>query len=206
MIDTCIKIIYACIVLCVDSHSPPSSFLLSQVFSMSSESIIIDDVVVHPLWTKWTLYYHLPNDNNWALSGYKVVVSEMDSLEHLIALNRVVTERMVKYSMLFFMRDGVTPLWEDKQNRTGGCFSYKVPNKAVYRLWNDLVYLMCGNTLMVNPDHMHLVNGITVSPKRNFCIVKIWMMDCTLQDPNVIVHVPNLLHAGCLFKSHFGSS
>ena len=160
---------------------------------------------VHPLQTKWTLYYHLPNDNNWALSGYKVVMSEMDSLEQLISLNRVVTERMVKYSMLFFMRDGVTPLWEDTQNRTGGSFSYKVPNKAVYRLWNDLVYLMCGNTLMVDPTHMHLVNGITVSPKRNFCIVKIWMVDCKLQDPSVIVHVPNLLHTGCLFKSHFGS-
>ena len=160
---------------------------------------------VHSLSTKWTLYYHLPNDNNWALSGYKVVMSEMDSLEQLISLNRVVTERMVKYSMLFFMRDGVSPLWEDKQNRTGGSFSYKVPNKAVYRLWNDLVYLMCGNTLMVDPSHMSLVNGITVSPKRNFCIVKIWMADCTMQDPSIIVHVPNLLHTGCLFKSHFGS-
>ena len=201
MIDTCIKIIYACIVLCVGSHSlpcrrPPCRF---PVVSMS------DDQTVHPLCTTWTLYYHLPNDNNWDLSGYKVVVSDMDSLEQLISLNRVVTERMVKYSMLFFMRNGVTPLWEDKQNRTGGCFSYKVPNKAVYRLWNDLVYLMCGNTLMMNPEHMHLVNGITVSPKRNFCIVKIWMADCTMQDPSIIVHVPNLLHTGCLFKSHFGT-
>jgi len=159
---------------------------------------------VHPLRSRWNMYYHLANDKNWTLSGYKVVMGGIDTLEKLIATNQAVSERMVKYCMLFVMREGVTPLWEDKYNRAGGCFSYKVPNKVVFRLWNDLMYLMCGNTLMVNPDHMRLVNGITVSPKRNFCIVKVWLADCSLQDPSVIVHVPNLSHSGCLFKAHFG--
>lgn len=178
--------------------------------SVAAQNVVLErDMAVvpsmHPLRSKWNMYYHLANDKNWTLSGYKVVMGGIDTLEKLIATNQAVSERMVKYCMLFVMREGVTPLWEDKYNRAGGCFSYKVPNKVVFRLWNDLMYLMCGNTLMVNPDHMRLVNGITVSPKRNFCIVKVWLADCSLQDPSVIVHVPNLSHSGCLFKAHFGA-
>jgi hypothetical protein len=49
---------------------------------------------------------------------------------------------------------------------------------------------------------MNFVNGITISPKRGFCIVKIWLYDCSLQDPSIIVPIPLLSKMGCLFKSH----
>ena len=47
-----------------------------------------------------------------------------------------INESIVKNTMLFLMRSGITPLWEDPKNRYGGCFSFKVVNKHVHSIWN----------------------------------------------------------------------
>ena len=154
------------------------------------------------LLSKWTYYYHLPNDKTWDLASYKTIMSNIDSLDKLIAINENITDNIIKNCMLFVMKERITPMWEDSCNRNGGCFSYKVPNKVVVQVWRDLTYLMCGNALTVDPNHMEYVNGITISPKRGFCIVKVWMKNCLLQDPNIVVNIENLTKAGCLFKNH----
>ena len=104
--------------------------------------------------------------------------------------------------MLFVMRENINPTWEDKQNRNGGCFSYKISNKYVYEIWKALLYALAGESLTKDPAHASLVNGITISPKKNFCIVKIWLKDCTVQNPNEIIDIPNLSTQGCLFRKH----
>jgi len=151
---------------------------------------------------RWNYYYHLPNDKNWNLASYKLIVNDIDTLEKLVAVNETVTDNIIRNCMLFVMREGVTPMWEDTSNRNGGCFSYKVSNKVVVAVWRELAYRLCGYSLTVERPHMDLVNGITISPKRGFCIVKIWLKNCILQDPNAIVDIENLVKAGCLFKTH----
>ena len=156
----------------------------------------------HPLIGKWDLYYHLPHDKSWDLASYKAIMHGIDSAEKTVAINEGLPENVVKFSMLFAMRSGITPMWEDPKNRTGGCFSFKVINKQVFEVWKALFYAMCGETLCINKQHSKLVNGITISPKRNFCIVKIWLENCSLQDPNIVIDIPNLQKQGCLFKKH----
>jgi hypothetical protein len=151
---------------------------------------------------KWDLYYHLPHDKNWELSSYKKIMSEIDSVEKLIAINESLPENIVKHCMLFVMRDGITPMWEDPTNRNGGCFSFKIINKQVTSVWKSLFYAMCGETLCTNKKDNLLINGITISPKKNFCIIKIWLKNCSIQDPNIIIPIPNLSKQGCLFKKH----
>lgn len=155
-----------------------------------------------PLYLGWNYYYHLPNDKNWSVDSYKIIMSNISTLEELMGMNELMTDNIIKNCMLFVMRAGVTPMWEDPQNRQGGCFSYKVTNKVVTQVWRKLMYLLCGYTLTIDPTHMDLVNGVTISPKRGFCIVKIWMKDCSLQDPAVITNIDQLLRNGCLFKAH----
>jgi len=156
----------------------------------------------HSLLDKWNLYYHLPHDKNWALSGYTIIMDSIDTIEKVIALNETIHENIVKNCMLFVMRDGITPMWEDPRNRNGGCFSYKVINKAVPEVWRNLFYALCGESLCVDDSHNKHINGITISPKKNFCIIKIWLDTASLQDPNVIIQIPNLSKQGCLFKKH----
>jgi hypothetical protein len=104
--------------------------------------------------------------------------------------------------MLFVMRSGITPMWEDPKNRNGGCFSYKVSNKHIQLVWRYLFYSLCGETLCKETKYNQFINGITVSPKRNFCIIKIWVNNCLTQNPDIIIDIPNLPKEECLFKKH----
>jgi len=156
----------------------------------------------HDLHGKWNLYYHLPNDKNWDLSSYKPIMEDIDTLEKLIAINESIPENIVKHCMLFVMRSGITPMWEDPENRNGGCFSFKVANKQVHAVWKTLFYALCGETLSNDAKQSPFFNGITISPKKNFCIVKVWLTNCLIQDPNILIQIPNLSKQGCLFKKH----
>jgi len=156
----------------------------------------------HELHGKWNLYYHLPNDKSWDLSSYKPIMENIDTVEKLIALNEGLPENAVKHCMLFVMRSGITPMWEDPENRNGGCFSFKVANKQVHAVWKTLFYALCGETLCTDQKYCSFFNGITISPKKNFCIVKVWLSNCVVQDPNILIQIPNLSKQGCLFKKH----
>ena len=154
-----------------------------------------------PLIGKWDLYYHLPHDKKWDLSSYKKIC-DIHLIHELISINEYISETIVKNCMLFVMKKGITPRWEDEKNKNGGCFSFKITNKHVYSVWKNLFYALCGETLCIDKKHNHLINGITISPKNNFCIIKIWLQNCSIQDPNIIIQIPNLLKQGCLFKKH----
>ena len=156
----------------------------------------------HNLLGKWNLYYHLPHDKNWELSGYTIIMNSIDTVEKAITLNESIDENIVKNCMLFVMREGITPMWEDPKNRYGGCFSYKIVNKYVPEVWRNLFYGLCGETLCVDQALSRHINGITISPKKNFCIIKIWFDVSEYQDPSMIVNIPNLSRQGCLFKKH----
>jgi len=156
----------------------------------------------HLLIGKWNLYYHLPHDKNWDLSSYKLIMGDIDTVEKLVALNEKIPENITKHCMLFVMRKGIAPMWEDPKNRHGGCFSFKVTNKQVPDVWKTLFYLLAGETLSLEPKYNPQLNGITISPKKNFCIIKIWLCDCSVQDPSIITPIANLVKQGCLFKKH----
>ena len=114
-----------------------------------------------------------------------------------------IPDTLVKNCMLFIMRNGIKPTWEDPKNRDGGCFSYKVTNKHVCNVWKELCYVLVGNSISSDLGFVANVSGITISPKKNFCIIKIWLSDCENQDPNIITkEINNLSSIGSIFKKH----
>jgi hypothetical protein len=86
--------------------------------------------------------------------------------------------------MFFAMREHVFPCWDDANNIDGGCLSIKVPVDAVPSTWEYLVKRTLGETLVVDPKRWESLNGISVSPKRGFCIFKLWMADIGSVDPD----------------------
>jgi len=155
----------------------------------------------HKLSHRWTLWAHLPHDTNWAASSYKKIF-EFDTAEEAIAVIEVLPPKLVMNCMLFLMRSGIIPMWEDPQNRNGGCFSYKVVNKEVNSAWKQLSYVTVGETISTNMNVVPIVNGITISPKKNFCIIKIWMANCNFQNAGIIRELEGITAHGCLFKKH----
>ena len=99
------------------------------------------------------------------------------------------------------MKEGINPIWEDEKELQGGCFSFKVVNKQVVPVWNTLMQLITGETISNNNDFIDKINGITISPKKSFCILKIWMSNVEYQNPKHIVPIDGLAVYGCLFKN-----
>ena len=154
-----------------------------------------------PLYDKWVLWAHLPHDTDWTLNSYKKIMI-VNSVEEMVALYSAIPEKLVMNCMLFIMREGINPMWEDPKNRQGGCFSFKVPNKMVHTVWKHLSYLLVGETLTNDPRLLKIINGITISPKKAFCIIKVWLKNCNMQNPAQLTHVTGLSMHGCLFKKH----
>ena len=105
--------------------------------------------------------------------------------------------------MLFLMKNNIKPLWEDNENINGGSFSYKLSNKIVISIWKELSFLLIGETLIKNNSNQ--VNGITISQKKNFCIIKIWLKTCNLTNPKIVTYPKNLSSTGCIFKKHLAT-
>lgn len=151
---------------------------------------------------KWNLWSHLPHDDDWSEKSYKKIY-KFNYVEDVITIINIIPEIIVNNSCLFIMKENIFPMWEDKMNRQGGCFSYRVSNKFVYQTWKELVYVLTGNTISDNENFVLSVNGISISPKKHFCVIKIWMKTCDFQNPQVITNqIKSLIPQSALFKIH----
>lgn len=155
----------------------------------------------HSLETKWVLWAHLPHDTDWSMKSYKKIY-EFSTVEEIISIYANLPPKLVVNCMLFLMRSGISPTWEDPKNRKGGCFSYKLNNKNVPDCWRKISYNICGESLSNNIKLQKTLNGITISPKKNFCILKVWTSTCEFQDPKLIKCDAGIISNGCLFKKH----
>jgi hypothetical protein len=155
----------------------------------------------HTLSGSWTLWSHLPHDTDWSLSSY-TKICQFNTVEEAVAITEMLPPKLIMNCMLFLMRTGISPIWEDVRNRNGGCFSYKVANADVPFSWKQLTYSIVGETISNTQAILPHVNGITISPKKNFCIVKIWLANCDYQSAAVVRELVGITPHGCLFKRH----
>ena len=50
------------------------------------------------------------------------------------------------------MRNNIKPIWEDVNNKNGGCFSYKIANKNVSKVWKEISYILVGESLLLKKN------------------------------------------------------
>ena len=150
---------------------------------------------------KWALTYHLPFDDSWEIDSYKSICV-FNTVADCIELTNNISELLITNCMFFLMRNHIKPVWEDENNINGGCFSLKIQNRFIYKTWNTLIYSIVGETLFSDENKMKTVNGITISPKKYFCIIKIWMKTCEYTDIHDINKTPGISYDTCMFKRH----
>jgi len=167
---------------------------------MTDESIEKKNVY-QILKNNWVYYIHLHETKEWNFESYIKIVN-INTIEDAILLNDEINYDLIKKSMMFLMKDGIKPMWEDDYNKDGGCFSYKVLNKDIERVWKEVYFNILGENITNKNGINDNINGITLSPKKRFCILKIWMKDCSIKDPDIFISIDNLSNEGCLFKKH----
>lgn len=141
---------------------------------MDSEKKFLNDL--------WTLYFHDPFDNDWTNKSYQRLanISSVDEFwEHQLCLSEHAHQ-----GIFFLMREHIFPCWDDPYNIEGGCLSIKVLKDNMRQFWEDMCTKLLGETLLVDEhkEQWSKVCGISTSPKKHFCIIKIWLSDNTLSD------------------------
>ena len=184
------------------NHSETNANIFKKGSDSEQKDVVVStNSVLHDLSDGWILWAHLPHDTDWGLKSY-MKIYEFNTVEQAITITETLPPVLVTNCMLFLMRKGINPIWEDERNRNGGCFSYKIPNKDVPDAWKQLSYSLVGETMSDNKKLLSHINGITISPKKNFCIIKVWLANCSFQDAAVIREVHGITSHGCLFKRH----
>lgn len=131
----------------------------------------------------WSVYFHDPDDERWDDDSYQLLCS-ISTMEEFVHLHRPLKECWAK-GMFFVMREHIRPQWEDPHNRDGGCFSFKIMKEEVPSYWFELVSKVLGET-MLNPeyrDQWDNICGVSISPKRSFCILRLWLSQQHFSDP-----------------------
>ena len=170
-------------------------------------------MTIHKLNDKWSVWIHMNNDKNWAINSYKKIYC-FDTLENSIKLIENLTNEILQKTMIFFMKNDINPIWEDPNNREGGCFCYKIDSNDVLNILKTLCYSVIGNSLTLDSEILSCINGISISSKKNFYIIKIWINSTNIKnlinisndeiyyDPFNIHLICNISPQNSIFKKH----
>jgi hypothetical protein len=146
----------------------------------------------------WILWYHDPNDLNWDIKSYKNV-AEIQTIEEFWSTYEFLENNVIENSMFFFMRKGINPLWEDPKNIKGGCWSFKIPKGNILKYWIDLSIYLLGENVTKKE---RIINGISISPKKTFCIIKIWNNNKAKNDKKLLNTKMEIPFDSCIYKQH----
>ena len=124
--------------------------------------------------TPTKLWYHSINDNSWDKKSYKNIYSINNFYDYNIVRD-LFKQNHYQNGMFFIMKEDIFPNWEDPLNRMGGCLSFKVPSVNIVNYWNDLVLNFLTDKILKTSNEN--INGISISPKKEFNIIKIWFND-----------------------------
>jgi hypothetical protein len=138
---------------------------------MSATKMNIDSVIPTG---SWTLYFHSPEETKWTLNTF-VNLGSMKTWRDFWTVIETLKQESLSDGMFFMMRDPSPPLWESHQNIRGGCYSFRCQKKDAADIYlNYIIGAMIGS---LQHDSENRINGLSISPKRGFNIIKVWNTD-----------------------------
>lgn len=152
-----------------------------------------------PLQQPWIWYFHDPHSNNWSKESYGYI-GKVRTLQEYVVTERTVSPYL-PYAMFFFVRNNTFPSWDDESNRYGGVFNIKVGKQDVPQVWEDVMNRVLSNALWSeeHAENHAMVTGVSISPKKYFCILKIWVSG----KPTASIDTTNMcIHGEVMFKTH----
>lgn len=141
------------------------------------------------LQNKWILWNHGLNDKSWSNDSYKNIFVYQNLYDLKIYFDNLDLIQL-QNSMYFIMRDGIFPTWEDKNNKNGCCASFKVFSNDILITWKLLLQNILCENIHKNIQKYNNINGISISPKKEFNIIKIWFK-CKIKNIDDYLNINN---------------
>lgn len=127
----------------------------------------------------WSVYFH-DNSSNWDINSF-IFICNISSVESFCELFDNFKPCWLS-GMFFVFREYITPRWEDENNIKGGCYSIKLSKDDAEDKWFELCTQALGETLGKDDNYSENVNGISIVPKKNSNLLRVWLKDNNLAD------------------------
>ena len=141
------------------------------------------------LQNEWILWNHGLNDKSWSNDSYKNIFVYQNLYDLKIYFDNLDVLQL-QNSMYFIMRDSIFPTWEDKNNKNGCCASFKVPSNDILETWKLLLQNILCENIHKNIQKYDNINSISISPKKEFNIIKIWFK-CKIKNIDDYLNIDN---------------
>ncbi|BFU20606.1 translation initiation factor 4e, putative [Entamoeba histolytica HM-1:IMSS-B] len=170
------------------------------------------EVVEHPLAFCWTFWVDNFNDKNGTFEEY------IDNLKEIVSCNSIESfwkafgclpslELLQDQKVsIHFMKDGIKPCWEDKENENGSTITIKCEKEATSRIWKEFLIDIISNQEKQLLDY-GIVNGISVSIKKSNNLIVVWTKTTSIIIQNQIINYlitrfPELKEEDVFFKEN----
>lgn len=130
----------------------------------------------HPLTHSWVFWTRPPINKAHGYVAYDKTLHPMARCStaedfwaiypHLKAPSKV--QLMTDYHLF---KEGIRPIWEDKENREGGKWVLRLKKGVADRYWDDILLACIGENLC---DDSSQVNGIVLSVRNGEDVISIW--------------------------------
>jgi len=149
---------------------------------------------------RWNVYTHSTIDNNWNNESYNKIFT-IDNIFDLKVFEESVNNVFFNKNMIFIMRDNIFPTWEDKSNQKGCTASFKV-NRDIIPIFINVLKSFIGEYIHKDIENFNHINGLSLIPKKNFYILKIWFKSVIDNVENYIKPMkPFIINNNCRIKN-----
>jgi hypothetical protein len=145
----------------------------------------------------WNVWYHHSLDD-WTIGGYRKIFEIKTVRDFWLFHNNIGCLGGINNLHFFIMRDGITPIYEDKKNCYGGTWSMLVPLNKVNSTWISVAAKLMGETLSNNPL---TITGISTNVKSDVGVVKIWNNNKMSSNASQLENIPNV-QSDIIYKQH----
>jgi hypothetical protein len=126
--------------------------------------------------SKWILWYHDPEVRGYELKDY-IKVADLTNVQQFWSVIDTIPKEAWECGMFFFMKNDCPPQWDAPQMENGGTWSKKIDAQQAHTSFVDLMVHCISDELLI--EHKDTLAGISISPKGQFHIIKIWNTDKT---------------------------
>lgn len=131
----------------------------------------------------WVLWYHDPNDSDYSEASY-IRILEITNVSDFWSVIEAISQQAWNSGMFFFMKQGIRPLWDAPENEKGGAWSKKVDASDTHNVFVDCMVHCLANKFLKSQNEC--IAGVTLSPKGNFHIIKIWNTSAAISDRKLL--------------------
>ncbi|RKP09447.1 translation initiation factor eIF 4e-like domain-containing protein [Thamnocephalis sphaerospora] len=131
-----------------------------------------------PLQHTWTFWFdkNAPATSESEYAANLVPLHSVSTVQDFWRAYNNITgpDELLNRNSLYFMKQGIRPMWEDPKNERGGCLAFRVNKSETATVWRELLMLLIGEQLDGYISPADEICGLSVGARWNTDIVQIW--------------------------------